>query len=119
MTVRQKSLSTSEALARSVPKTSLRVNADGTTQRVPVELISQGDRLSIPTGAMIPVDSELDCRSAAVDESLLTGQSRPLHKQSGEGLLGGSINVGRSIVVVCKRPVDRADTMTAGCGGNL
>jgi P-type Cu2+ transporter len=106
MSVRQKSLSTSEALARSVPKTCLRFDANGATQRVPVEVIAQGDRLSILTGSMIPVDSDLDCANASVDESLLTGESRPLKKSRGEGLLGGSINVGRPIAVLCKGSVE-------------
>jgi len=100
MTVRQRSLSATEALARSLPATVARIGADGTAQRVAPDLIRQGDLLSIPKGGVIPVDSRLIEGEALVDESLLTGESTSMAKRPGQPLLGGSINAGHPIRVI-------------------
>lgn len=105
MAVRHRSLSSSEALARSLPATVLRVRADGSTERVPVESIVAGDRLSIPKGALIPVDAEVLDEVARVDESLVTGESTPVTRRAGEPLMGGSVNVGEAVRVLARSDV--------------
>ncbi|HEY6926171.1 MAG TPA: heavy metal translocating P-type ATPase [Steroidobacteraceae bacterium] len=100
MTVRQRNLSATEALARSLPATVARIAADGTTERIAPGLIKQGDLLSIPKGAVIPVDARLVAGEAVVDESLLTGESISITKRLDQPLLGGSINVGQPIRVI-------------------
>ena len=105
MTVRHGSLSGSEALARSLPASTLRVRPDGTTERVPVESIAPGDCLSIPKGSVIPVDGRIAEGEALVDESLVTGESRPLLRRTSEPVLGGSVNVGETIRVVAHSDV--------------
>lgn len=104
MTVRQRSLSGSEALARSVPATALRVRPDGSTERVPVSALASGDRISIPRGSVVPVDCELLEGEALVDESLVTGEAKPVLRRAGDRLLGGSVNVGHPV-----RALARAD----------
>ena len=101
MTVRQRSLSASEAFARSVPATAVRICSDGTTQRLPLHEVRPGYRLRIARGAVIPVDGKLCSTRALVDESLLTGESRPVMKANGDDLLGGSINTGDPIELQC------------------
>src|SRR5690606_21436633 len=59
MTVRHRSLSTSDALSRSLPATASRLRADGASERVPVQTLAPGDRVVVPKGAVIPADSEL------------------------------------------------------------
>lgn len=105
MIVRQRSLSTSEALAHSLPAQVTRLRPDGGTERVPLQQIGVGDRLSIPRGAVIPVDAVLAEGSALVDESLVTGESRPLRRQAGEHLPGGAVNASDAIVVRASRDV--------------
>ena len=100
MSVRRRNLSATEALARSLPTTVARIAKDGATERIAPGLIRQGDLLSIPKGAVIPVDSLLAAGEAVVDESLLTGESVSITKQVNEPLSGGSINVGQPIRVV-------------------
>ena len=102
MTVRQRNLSATEALARTVPSTVTRVAADGSNERIAPEGIRCGDLLSIPKGAVIPVDSRLVEGGTVVDESLLTGESLAMTKRVGEALLGGSINVGQPIRVIAR-----------------
>lgn len=105
MIVRQRSLSTSDALTRSLPVYATRQRADGTTEKIPIRSVAAGDRLVIPKGAVIPVDAQLAEGSARVDESLITGESTPLQRHTGESLLGGSVNTGNAIVIIASRDV--------------
>jgi P-type Cu2+ transporter len=102
MTVRQRNLSATEAFARSLPATVARVGAGDLIERIAPSLIEIGDLLSIPKGAVIPVDSMLAAGDAVVDESLLTGESIRIPKSSHQLLLGGSINVGHPIRVIAR-----------------
>lgn len=108
MTVRQRSLSASEAFARSVPATVLKVGPGGETERVALGTIVPGDRLLIPRGCIIPVDGTLGCAHALIDESLVNGESRPVSKTAAAEVLGGSINSGHGIEILCRAPADRS-----------
>ncbi len=101
MTVRRRSLSSSEAFARSVPAKAVRVSPEGMTQEVPVQDVAPGHVVRVPRGAVIPVDGKLNSVRAVLDESLITGESRPVGKASGATVLGGSINAGDTIDVFC------------------
>jgi Cu2+-exporting ATPase len=102
MTVRQRNLSATEALARSLPSTVTRIARNGATERIAPRFIKPGDLLSIPKGAVVPVDAMLAEGEAVVDESLLTGEAISIPKRAHQPLLGGSINVGHPIRVVAK-----------------
>ena len=117
MSVRHRSLSAAEALARSLPATVSRIRADGARERVSVQAIARGDRLSIPRGAVVPVDAVLDSPSATLDESLVTGESAAISRQRGARLLGGSVNVGDAIELTAQAPV--ADSALATLVGLL
>ena len=56
MTVRQRKLSATEAFARSLPALVTRITAEGLTERIAPRVIEPGDLLSIPKGAVVPVD---------------------------------------------------------------
>lgn len=99
MTVRQRKLSATEAFARSLPALVTRITADGVPERIAPGLIEPGDLLSIPKGAVVPVDATLIEGDAILDESLLTGESVATPKRVGDALLGGSINIGHPLRV--------------------
>ncbi len=105
MVVRQRSLSLNEAVSRSLPAQAARVKADGTVERIPIGSIAVGDLLSVPRGGVIPVDAELAAGTALVDESLVTGESKPERKAAGAALLGGSVNTGGPIRVIARTNV--------------
>jgi P-type Cu2+ transporter len=105
MVVRNRSLSTSEALTRSLPATASRLRPDGSTEKVPIRELLIADRISIAKGAVVPVDAELIEGNALLDEALITGESRPIHKAAGEMLLGGSINLGAAILARVRNDV--------------
>jgi Cu2+-exporting ATPase len=100
MVVRQRSLSATEALGRSLPVRVMRINADGGRESVALESIAAGDLLSVAKGAVVPVDATLARGRALLDESLITGESAPIPKHLGQRLLGGSVNRGEAIEVL-------------------
>lgn len=60
---------------------------------IPVADVTVGDLVVLRPGDRIPVDGIVEEGSAAVDESMLTGESMPLQKTTGDNVTGGSINV--------------------------
>ena len=99
------------ALLDLTPKQALRVRADGTDEEIPVEQIAVGDRLRVRPGEKIPVDGLLIEGRAAVDEALVTGESMPVTKQTGDGVVAGSLNTTGSFVMRADKV--GADTLLA------
>ena len=99
------------ALLNLAPKTARRVRDDGTDEEVTLDLIHVGDRLRVRPGEKIPVDGEVVEGSAAVDESLVTGESMPAAKQPGDAVIAGSLNKTGSFVMRADKV--GADTLLA------
>ncbi len=81
-----------EELARLMPSNAHKAMSDGSTKDVPIEEIKQGDKVLIKPGEKIPVDGEVTEGESAVNEAMLTGESRPVEKTAGSKLIGGAIN---------------------------
>jgi len=81
-----------EARLLSTSSTSTDKRSDGVeAQQLQVDLIELGDTLHVLPGEAVPTDGIMVCDSgAAFDESLLTGESRPVTKQKGDFVIGGS-----------------------------
>ena len=73
------------------PKTA-RIKKDGDELEVPIELIKPGDVIVVRPGEKIPVDSIVLEGNSAVDESVVTGESMPVGKKSGDEVIGGTVN---------------------------
>ncbi|WP_066290770.1 heavy metal translocating P-type ATPase [Bacillus sp. FJAT-29937] len=65
---------------------------DGVEKEVPLEEVVIGDTILVKPGEKIPVDGEVLEGTTAVDESMLTGESLPVDKKSGDVLYGSTIN---------------------------
>ena len=65
---------------------------DGVEKEVPLEEVLIGDVILVKPGEKIPVDGEVIEGTTAVDESMLTGESLPVDKKSGDVLYGSTIN---------------------------
>jgi len=69
-----------------------RVERDGAEVQVPVADVSVGDVCVVRPGERVPVDGEVLSGHAAVDESMLTGESLPVEKGPGEAVSGATVN---------------------------
>ncbi|MBI4407451.1 MAG: heavy metal translocating P-type ATPase [Candidatus Kerfeldbacteria bacterium] len=85
---------TSDAIRKlmGLQATTARVIRDGITQDIPIADVIQGDRVIIRPGEKVPVDGKIVTGSSAVDESMITGESLPVEKQTGDNVIGGTIN---------------------------
>ncbi|MCP5139224.1 MAG: cadmium-translocating P-type ATPase [Chromatiales bacterium] len=92
MSGRHRALSLTGALARHLPRVATRLR-DGRPEIVGVVELEPGDLVMVAPGQSVPVDGRLECESARVDESLLSGESRPVRKAAGDPVIAGSINL--------------------------
>ncbi|SER53011.1 heavy metal translocating P-type ATPase [Natrinema salaciae] len=68
-------------------------------ETVPLEAVDPGDRLLVRPGERVPLDGEVVSGSAAVDESLVTGESMPVGKGPGDDVRGGTVVTDAPIVL--------------------
>jgi P-type Cu2+ transporter len=78
---------------------------------VSLSQIAVGQTISIAPGARIPADGVVTEGVSSADESLLTGESRPVAKRAGDELVGGSVNLEQPLVMRVTRA--GADTRAA------
>jgi heavy metal translocating P-type ATPase len=76
-----------------------RVVRDGREEEIPIEQVKPGDLVRARPGESIPVDGEVVEGASGVDESLVTGESMPAEKTSGDAVIGGSINQTGTLLV--------------------
>ncbi len=59
--------------------------------------VRAGDLLLVRPGERVPVDAEILSGETTVDESMLTGESMPVEKRSGDRLIGGTVNISGTV----------------------
>jgi heavy metal translocating P-type ATPase len=67
------------------------IQTDGSTEIVPIENLEPGDEILVREGERIPVDGELAEGQCTVDEAVITGESLPVSKETGDPMVGGGI----------------------------
>jgi Cu+-exporting ATPase len=92
-----------KALLGLAPKTARRLKEDGTDEDVPLDDIRVGDRLRVRPGEKVPVDGTLIEGASAIDESMITGESIPVEKHSGDWVTGATVNGTGSFVMRAER----------------
>jgi heavy metal translocating P-type ATPase len=83
------------ALLERAPRTAHRY-AGGELRSIPIDDVGPGDRLLVKRGEVVPVDGILESENAVLDESALTGESRPVECARAERLRSGAVNAGES-----------------------
>ena len=89
--VRQASGALSE-LAKLMPDTAERIHHGDMTETVPVSALKPGDLILVRPGASIPADGEVADGHSNVNEAMITGESKPVHKMAGAKVIAGTIN---------------------------
>ena len=80
-----------KALLGLAPKTARRIK-DSNEEDVPLDDIQAGDLLRVRPGEKIPVDGTVTEGSSSVDESMISGEPIPVSKQSGDRVIGATVN---------------------------
>ncbi|MBR9917710.1 copper-translocating P-type ATPase [bacterium] len=88
-----------EELAKLMPSEAHLVQEDGSTKEVALEELKKGDRVLIKPGEKIPADGFIVKGKSSVDESLMTGESKPVNKGEEDEVIGGSINGEGSLTI--------------------
>jgi P-type Cu+ transporter len=92
-----------KALLGLAPRTARRIAPDGTEQDVPLDQVHKDDRLRVRPGEKIPVDGAVLEGTSSVDESMVTGESIPVEKRSGDRVIGATTNGTGSLVIKAER----------------
>ncbi len=98
-------------LAKLLPDTAERI-VDDTTEKVSIDALREGDRVLVRPGSRIPADGQVIVGESSVNEAMITGESRPVHKAPGAEVIAGTINGEGSLRVLVTRIGER--TMLAG-----
>ncbi len=101
-----------EAVAGSLPTACERLRDDGSSERVAPEALRVGDRIRVAAGEAFAADGRVLAGQGWVNEALLTGESAPVAKAVGDGVVAGSLSVDGSFVVAVQRV--GADTTAQG-----
>lgn len=89
--VRQASGALNE-LAKLMPDTAERINPDGSIAIVSAASLRTGELLLVRPGASVPADGEVTEGESSLNESMITGESRPVKKEPGSNVIAGTIN---------------------------
>jgi P-type Cu2+ transporter len=87
-----------QELAKLLPNTATRVR-DGGTEEVPISALRTDDVVLVRPGASIPADGTVMDGASEVNESMITGESRPVKKGRGERVIAGTVNGAGSLRV--------------------
>lgn len=91
MRTRHQADDVTQALANMLPETVTRLK-DGAAEVIALDRLTVGDVVLLRPGDVVPADGVIESGSIDVDESLLTGESVPVHRESGSAVCAGSIN---------------------------
>ncbi|MFQ5722405.1 MAG: heavy metal translocating P-type ATPase, partial [Candidatus Aminicenantales bacterium] len=92
-----------EELAKLMPSDAHKLMPDGSHKDVPLEELRPNDRVVVKPGEKIPADGEVVEGKSAVNEAMLTGESKPVAKKAGAKVIGGSINGEGSMTIEVKK----------------
>ncbi|HEV3401540.1 MAG TPA: heavy metal translocating P-type ATPase, partial [Acidimicrobiales bacterium] len=87
------------ALAELLPDEAERVGPDETLEKVSLHELAEGDILLVRSGGRVPADGEIVEGQAELDESMVTGESRPVAKGPGDAVVAGTVATDSSIRV--------------------
>ena len=90
------------ALLHLAPKSARRIR-EGKEEDVPLDSVVVGDELRVRPGEKVPIDGVVVDGSSSVDESMVTGESLPVEKHTGDKLIGATVNGTGSLTMRAER----------------
>ena len=87
------------ALAALLPDEAERLGPDGELETVPLNHLHAGDTVLVRSGARVPADGEIVDGAAELDESMITGESKPVAKAVGDRVVAGTVSTDSAIRV--------------------
>lgn len=102
MGARHRAGQAAEELVKLLPATATRLSETG-EERVPVADLAADDRVLVRPGESIPADGRVIEGQSSIDESLLTGESLPQPRGSGDLLVGGTVNNQSPLIMVVEK----------------
>jgi Cu2+-exporting ATPase len=91
-----------EELAKLMPSDAHKLMPDGSVKDVPLSELAVDDKVLIKPGEKIPADGVIVEGESSVNEAMLTGESTPVTKKTGDKVIGGSINGEGSLTIQVK-----------------
>ena len=95
-----------EELAKLMPDEAHKIDDEGNAADVKVSELKQNDKLLIKPGEKIPADGKIYEGKTSINEAMITGESNPVSKKSGDEVIGGSINGEGSIKIKVEKTGD-------------
>ena len=83
-------------LAKLLPNVATRVAGDR-LEEIPIDQLCESDVILIRPGARVPADAVVLEGTSSIDESMLTGESRPVEKKAGDRVIAGTVNASGSL----------------------
>ncbi|WP_410210395.1 heavy metal translocating P-type ATPase [Aquirhabdus sp.] len=100
---RSQTSSAIKSLLGLAPKTARRILADGQEEDVPLDQVQVGDVLRVRPGEKVPVDGVVVSGDSNIDESMITGEPVPVHKQSNDRVVGATQNLTGALTIRAER----------------
>jgi Cu+-exporting ATPase len=92
-----------KALLGLAPKTARKIDDDGTEKDIPLEHVKKEDKLRVRPGEKIPVDGVVLEGTSSVDESMISGEPIPVEKNSGDPVVGATVNGTGSLIMQAEK----------------
>jgi Cu2+-exporting ATPase len=86
------------SLAELLPDEAERLS-DGRVETVPVGALEAGDLVLVRPGARVPADGHVEDGRAELDESMVTGESKPVPREEGDRVIAGTVALGSALRV--------------------
>jgi len=92
-----------EDLARLLPAEAHRFESDSDIRDVPIGELQVGDKVLVRPGEKVPADGRIVYGQSEIDESMITGESKPVTRKQDDPVIGGSVNGTGSLTVEVTR----------------